>query len=149
MADWLQQNQDLWKLLSFILCPIYLIVGSVELLVSLGGVSVSLFNPDLMDSFLILVIGAVFCEGLLQTRHKEPEAFAFIIVGLILATVVFLLRVIVISSNLLGWALHLEDWASWSITEGLTWSLVIYLVTVPIVGVVWLSRKLANEPGAK
>ncbi len=142
MVNPLPQTPRSQALLSLLFGVLYIGLGAAEILSEFGLLQIPFCS--IMDGFILLVIGAVFVTGFLQLRAEEPEPVAFLVVGLIIATVVFFLRVVIIGSNLLGWILGLEDWADWSLLNDITLSLWVYLLTLLLVLLSWVVIRITS-----
>ena len=127
----------------------YGIVGVVQLVVSLGLIAPIVGFNDFIGGLLLLIVAAVFLTGVRPLSNNEQEGYAFIAVGYILAAILFALQILVIITNLLGWALHFEDWLSWSIFNDITPSLWMFIILMTSTGVLWIFGNLRERLAPK
>jgi hypothetical protein len=125
-------------------------VGILQILISLGLVKPIMGFTDVLGGFLLIIIGAVFLTGVKPLSKDEQEGYAFIVVGYILAAVLFALQVMVIITNALGWLLRYQAWLTWNILNDITPSLWMFLILMTATGALWvlgeLVEKLRPEP---
>jgi hypothetical protein len=105
----------------------YLTVGLLELGVGLGLLPPLPGFSDVLGGVLLVIVAAVFLTGVNPLKENEQEGYAYIVVGYILAAVLFGLQVLVIATNALGWLLRYQDWLSWTIVNDLTPSFWMFI----------------------
>ena len=131
--------------LAFIIGISYGIAGILQLGVSLGLISpIPGFN-NFVGGLLLIIVSSVFLTGVQPLSQNKQEGYAFIIVGYILAALLFGLQVLVIFSNALGWILGYEDWLSWNIYNDITPSLWLFLVLMALTLMLWLGGNLREK----
>ncbi len=130
--------------LTVILCLTYLVASAPELLQTVGVLDEGPLMPDVMDAIIMLVIAAVFATGAKHLRRDDGAGVAFLMAGVVLATIVFILRGIVLLSNLLGAVLGLEGWLDWTVSQDLRVSMLAYAVVAISVGGVLLADRLGR-----
>lgn len=120
-------------------------VGFLQLLVSLQIVApITGFN-DLIGGFLLIIVASIFLTGVKPLSRDEKEGYAFIAVGYGLAAILFVLQVMVIITNALGWVLQFEDWLAWNIYSDITPSLWIFLILMIATGALWIFGSLREK----
>ncbi|MHA1935840.1 MAG: hypothetical protein ACW97A_11205 [Candidatus Thorarchaeota archaeon] len=131
-----------WPLTFLIIMGLlYLSVGIIQLLSSLGVIAPMVGMSDPLSAIMLLIISGVFFVGIGPTKRSIRNGYAYLAVGLIFAAVLFALQIIVIGTNAIGWLLQLEDWIEWNLLNDLSPSLWLFL----IVGVVLAILKAAGR----
>ena len=125
--------------LTIILGLAYGVLGFIEMIVGVGLLQPVLGARDLISGFALFIISLVFFAGVKPLARDEEEGFAFIVVGVILAAVVFILQLVLMGTHLLGWILQLEEWVEWNIITDVTPSLWMFLIVVTILGILKVS----------
>ena len=92
----------------------YFAAGVLQLLFGFIGLNYILIPANPIVGIVLICISFIFITGTLHYFRNQKDAYAFLIVGMILAGIVFILHVITILTNLLGWVLQLEDWINWT-----------------------------------
>ena len=123
----------------------YLIVGSTQVLSSIGIIAPIIGFSDLIGGFLLIIVALVFLTGIRPLLENNQEGYAFIAVGYILAAVMFALQVLVIFTNALGWLFQFEDWLTWSIIADITPSLWMFIILLTGTGSLWVIGKMKEK----
>lgn len=123
----------------------YLLVGSIQILSSIGIVAPIIGFSDLISGFLLIIVALVFLTGVRPLSMNNQEGYAFISVGYILAAVMFALQVLVILTNALGWFLQFEDWISWNISNDITPSLWMFIILMTGTGSLWVVGNMREK----
>ncbi len=90
---------------------------------------------DPFNSLMLIIVGSVFIAGTKSLAERKKEGYAFTIVGAILGAILFILQLLVLASNALGWALGFEDWRTWNIIDDISASIWIFgLIILAYVG---------------
>jgi len=123
----------------------YAVTGFIQVSISLG-----LFEPiigfnDLVGGFLLIIVASVFYAGVRPLLKNEEEGYAFILVGYLLAAVLFFLQVLVILTNVLGWIMRFEDWLFWNIYKDITPSLWLFIILMIGTSLVWIVDNFRNK----
>ncbi|MFO7836722.1 MAG: hypothetical protein R6V83_08710 [Candidatus Thorarchaeota archaeon] len=111
---------------------VYTAVGVLILLSTVGIVPFAVGSGDILTGLMILVVGAVFLEGVKNLRDTVSEAAPFLIVGILLSSIVAGLQVAILLSNALGWIIGLEEWTEWNIASDLTPAIWLFPVAIPL-----------------
>ncbi|MBD3406895.1 MAG: hypothetical protein GF411_12330 [Candidatus Lokiarchaeota archaeon] len=109
---------------------VYIGVGIIHTSLFVTQNTIFGFPMDPIQGLLLVIVGFVFIGGIKPLQKKSMEGYAFVIVGGILATLLFLLQMIVIGTNLLGWYLQLEDWINWSLANDISPAIWLFPLTV-------------------
>ncbi|MFQ5834035.1 MAG: hypothetical protein ACE5H4_15130 [Candidatus Thorarchaeota archaeon] len=120
---------------------LYLTVGLIWLLSSIGVAILDMGTPDPIAALVMMIVSVTLLAGTRPLRRNEKEGYAFLIVGLFLAGILFLLEVIIISTNLLGWILHLDGWTEWQLSSSLVPPVWLFLITIGVLGVLRVTGK--------
>ncbi len=123
----------------------YLLVGSIQVLSSIGIIAPIIGFSDLIGGFLLIIVALVFLTGIRPLSENNNEGYAFIIVGYILAALLFALQVLVILTNALGWVLQFEDWIIWNISNNITPSLWMFIILLTGTGSLWVIGKMKEK----
>jgi hypothetical protein len=116
----------------------YCAAGVLQLLASTGLVGPVIGFTDFLGGLLLVVVAAVFLAGVRPLSRNKKEGYAFIVVGYILAAVLFVLQIMVILTNGLGWILGFEDWTGWNIYNDITPSLWMFIILMTTTGLLWV-----------
>ena len=114
----------------------YLIAGSLQVIASFIPDSILLIPPNPIGGVILICVSLVFLTGVSHYARRRSDAYAFLIVGMILAGIIFVLLLITISTNLLGWILVFEDWENWRIQDELSpalWLFPIYALLLQLI----------------
>ena len=123
----------------------YLLIGSIQVLSSIGILAPIIGFSDLIGGFLLIIIASVFLTGAKPLSENNQEGYAFIAVGYILAAVMFALQIFVILTNALGWLLQFEDWVAWNIINDITPSLWMFIILMTGTGSLWAVGNLREK----
>ena len=121
---------------------LYLGVGTVELLTEFGLLSISFVSKDAIQSLMLLIVGTVFLSGTPTLYRRDREGYAFTLVGATLAALLFILQILVLGSNALGWILGFGDWVNWSIFSDLTTSVWLFALLLVVYAGLWVTGKI-------
>jgi hypothetical protein len=108
------------------------------LIASLNFIQIPLGVVDPINALLLAIVAMVFAEAVKHLIENKRDGYAFLVVGIILAGLLFALQFIILSTNVLGWLLQLDDWHSWNIFDDLTPQLWLFPLTLPILGFPWI-----------
>ena len=111
---------------TFIAGVLYFFTGDLQLLSSLTGWIYPLIPANPIVGIVLISISLIFMTGTIHYFRNQRDAYAFMIVGMILAGIVFVLNVITILTNLLGWLLQYEDWITWTILNEISPGLLLF-----------------------
>jgi hypothetical protein len=120
-------------------------VGVLQLLVSVGLVGPIVGFTDIVGGFLLIIVAAVFLTGVRPLSKDEQEGYAFIAVGYILAAVLFVLQILVILTDGLGWLLGFQNWLDWNIFNDVTPSLWMFIILMTATGSLWVIGNLREK----
>lgn len=123
----------------------YLLVGSIQVLSSIGIIAPIIGFSDLIGGFLLIIVALVFLTAFRPLSENNQEGYAFIAVGYILAAVMFTLQVLVILTNVLGWVLQFEDWIAWNISNDITPSLWMFIILMTGTGSLWVIGNMREK----
>ncbi len=123
----------------------YLLVGSLQILSSIRIITPIIGFSDLIGGFLLIIVALVFLTGVRPLSANNQEGYAFIAVGYILAAVMFVLQVLVILTNTLGWLLQFEDWLTWNIIADITPSLWMFIILMTGTGLLWVIGNMREK----
>ncbi len=123
----------------------YLLVGSIQILSSIGIIAPIIGFSDLIGGFLLIIVALVFLTGIRPLSENNHEGFAFIVVGYILAAVLFALQVLVILTNAFGWVLQFENWIIWNISNDITPSLWMFIILMTGTGSLWVIGNMREK----
>ncbi len=123
-------SQELSKKLAVIFgifSSAYLSVSVISILIITGII------PDLpgfgtgLNSVMMIIVGIVFLFGSRHLIRGEREGVAYVVVGFVLAFILFLLQIIIILTNTLGHFLLFEEWSSWNIAQDIIPNIWLFL----------------------
>jgi hypothetical protein len=120
----------------------YLIGGMLWFLASIGLQIPFPSSPDALSALMLVIISTVFLYGIKPLREGNREGFAFLFVGMILAGILFLLQLLIMGSNFLGWLLGLDDWSDWHVMSDVTPTVWLFLMS----GVFFSIARYREEP---
>jgi len=121
---------------------VYFSVGFLQI-ASLAGVLPPITGQgDLLTGLLLIIVAAVFLKGIRPLSEGTEEGYAHLVVGYMLATILFGLQVLVIGTNALGWLLQFPGWVEWSLAQDLTPQIWLFAILV----VVSIILRLAESP---
>lgn len=130
---------------SFVIGTLYTIFGILEILIGWGefvgtGVpliqpielaGVNLVPPDVFGGIMLIIIGAVYLTGVGQQGRGEREGLSFLLVGSLLAAVFFVVYVVIMLANGVGYAFQFEDWLEWVWLDDLRPGIWLFLLALP------------------
>jgi len=130
---------------SFVIGILYAIFGILEILVGWGdfvgtGVpiiqpielaGVNVVPPDVFGGIMLIIIGAVYLTGVRQQAKAEREALSFLLVGSLLAAVFFVVYVVIMLANGVGYVFQFEDWLEWIWLDDLRPGIWLFLLALP------------------
>jgi len=131
--------------LALVVGSAYAGVGVIQILVALGIIVPLIGFSDLVGGALLIIVAAVFLTGVKPLSKNEQEGYAFIVVGYILAAVLFALQVMAIITNAMGWLLRFEAWLAWNLLNDITPSLWMFLVLMTTTGALWILGNLREK----
>ncbi|MHA2136065.1 MAG: hypothetical protein ACXAEN_25430 [Candidatus Thorarchaeota archaeon] len=123
---------------------LYLSVGLIQLLSSLGVIAPIIGMSDPLSAIMLLIISVIFFVGIGPTKRNIRNGYAYLAVGLIFAAVLFVLQIIVIGTNAIGWLLQLEDWIEWNLLSDLSPSLWLFLIVGLVLGILRATGRLSQ-----
>ncbi len=114
----------------------YGILGVLQILVGIGLVNPNSLINDPIGGIMLVVVALVFVSGVHPLLGGDQEGYAYMAVGAILGGILFVLQLIILGTNALGWWLQLEDWSEWILFSDLTPALLLFipvlLVSIPM-----------------
>ena len=116
----------------------YSIASIATLLASINLIEFPISAADPLDALLLAIIALVFVEAVKHLVEAKRDGYAFLVVGTILAGLLFVLQFIVLSTNALGWIFQLEDWLAWNFVDDLKPQLWLFPLLLPILGFPWI-----------
>ncbi|MHA2003109.1 MAG: hypothetical protein ACW975_00690 [Candidatus Thorarchaeota archaeon] len=114
---------------------VYLLGGLLWFIASIG---VPIPFPSALDpisSLMLVIVSVVFLAAVKPLHRNERQGFAFIAVGMFLAGVLFMIQLLILSTNYLGWILGFEDWLAWTMMSDITptvWLFLFALITFAV-----------------
>lgn len=116
----------------------YAITSIVILLDSLGLIELTLGMVDPITGLLLAIVAMILISAVNPLLENNNDGYAFIVVGGILAGLLFVLQVSNLGTNALGWLLQLEDWVEWNLFDDITPQLWLFPIVLPILGLPWI-----------
>ena len=114
----------------------YGILGVLQILVGIGLINPNSLNSDPIGGIMLVVVALVFISGVHPLLGENQEGYAYLAVGAILGGILFVLQLIILGTNALGWWLRLEDWSEWILIGDLTPALLLFipvlLISIPM-----------------
>ena len=114
----------------------YGILGVLQILVGLDVVNPNSLIDDPVGGIMLVVVALVYISGVRPLLEEDREGYAYLAVGAILGGILFVLQLIILGTNALGWWLQLEDWSEWIFLGDLTPALLLFipvlLVSIPM-----------------
>jgi hypothetical protein len=141
----LPENGKWPSILCLVVGLIYLSGGIAQILTAMGIIQIIPGPNDMLGGFLLVIVSSVFLTGVRPLKNNQEEGYAYIVVGYILAAILFGLQILVIGTNALGWFLQFEDWLSWNVMNDLTLSFWLFIGLLISTGALWLVGDLRNE----
>ncbi|SDF48969.1 hypothetical protein SAMN04488589_0676 [Methanolobus vulcani] len=127
---------------------LYVFFGLLNIAEGLGidtGIAGLLFVPgDILGGFCLMVIGAVFLNGLWEMHQGINAGVSFVYVGILMSLIFAAVYLLIMAGNLLDSFIVPDDYKGWSIME--TFRPGIYLGLLSIAGILyWKNRFSLNE----
>jgi len=132
---------------SLVIGLLYFGVGIISLISGIGIIQPIPFFGDIINAFMIMIVGIVYLTGAKPLMKGDREAFAFAIVGSALAAVLFILQAIVIGTNFLGWILQLNDWIDWNPINDIVPSLWLFVIVLLTIGFLKITNRIGGQKG--
>jgi hypothetical protein len=105
----------------------YGILGVLQILVGIDMVNLNSLINDPIGGIMLVVVALVFISGVRPLLGEDQEGYAYLAVGAILGGILFVLQLIILGTNALGWWLQLEDWTEWILLGDLTPALLLFI----------------------
>ncbi len=105
----------------------YGILGVLQILVGLDVVNPNSLINDPIGGIMLVVVALVYISGVRPLLEEDQEGYAYLAVGAILGGILFVLQIVILGTNALGWWLQLEDWREWIILSDLTPALLLFI----------------------
>lgn len=127
---------------------LYVFFGLLHITEGLGidtGMSGLLFIPgDILGGFCLMVIGAVFFNGLREMLQGINAGVSFLYVGILMSLIFMAVYLLIMGGNLLDSFIVPDDYEGWNVME--TFRPGIYLGLLSFVGILyWKDRFSLNE----
>ena len=127
---------------------LYAFFGLMHIAEGLGidtGMAGLLFIPgDILGGFCLLVIGAVFLNGLREMLQGINAGVSFVYVGILMSLIFAAVYLLIMGGNLLDSFIVPDDYEGWSVME--TFRPGIYLGLLSLAGILyWKDRFSLNE----
>jgi hypothetical protein len=114
----------------------YGVFGVLQILMGIGIVNPNSLTSDPIGGIMLVVVALVYISGVRPLLGEDREGYAYLAVGAILGGILFVLQLIILGTNALGWWLQLEDWSEWILLSDLTPALLLFipvlLISVPM-----------------
>ncbi len=114
----------------------YGILGVLQILVGIGMINLNALISDPIGGIMLVVVALVYISGVRPLLGEDREGYAYLAVGSILGGILFVLQLVILGTNALGWWLQLEDWSEWILLSDLTPALLLFipvlLISVPM-----------------
>jgi hypothetical protein len=127
---------------------LYASFGLLNILEGFGidtGMAGSLFIPgDILGGFCLVVIGAVFLNGLREMLKGVNAGVSFVYVGILMSLIFAAVYLLIMGGNLLDSYIVPDDYEGWSVMESFRPG--IYLGLLSLLGILhWKDRFSFNE----
>jgi hypothetical protein len=123
----------------------YAIFGILEILIGCGefvGTGVPLIPPvelagvnlvplDVFGGIMLIIIGAVYLNGVGQQARGDREGLSFLLVGSLLAAIFFGVYTVIMLANGIGYMFGFEDWLEWIWLDDLRPGIWLFLLALP------------------
>ena len=139
------ENNQLGAVSAITGAGLYGIAAVTTLLASIGMIEILLGVVDPITALLLMIVTLVLATAVKPFLNHNRDGYAFIVVGGILAGLLFILQVSNLGTNALGWLLQLEDWAEWSLLDDVTPQLWLFPIVLPILGLPWIQQYRKQE----
>ena len=111
----------------------YILFALLQAVVSLGLADIPLIPSAPVGVLVLLILGAVFLSGYRELGEGVEEGVAHIHVGILLSLIFGLLYLLILGADALeAYVIKNEDFADWTLIEGLRPEL--YLALLSLVG---------------
>ena len=141
-------NTKSWPfVLSLFIGVLYFGAGIISLSIGIGLIQPIPGFGDLIGSIMIIIVGIVYLSGVKPLSKGDEGAYAFSIVATGLAVLLFILQIIIIGTNALGWGLGLEDWITWNIMDDITPSFWLFIIVMIVIGVLRATHRIGGHKG--
>jgi len=108
----------------------YGILGVLQIIVGIGLVIPNALISDPIGGIMLVIVALVYISGVRPLLGEKQEGYAYLAVGAIIGGILFVLQLIILGTNALGWWLQLEDWSGWVLHGDLTPALLLFLPTL-------------------
>lgn len=105
-------------------------LGVLQILVGIGIVIPNPLISDPIGGIMLVIVAIVYISGVRPLLREDQEGYAHLAVGAILGGILFVLQLIILGTNALGWWLQLEDWSDWILFSDLTPAILLFLPTL-------------------
>ena len=134
---------------SFILGILYILFGLFEALIffapSVKTLPLMNFEPDVIASFTLMVIGGIYIHGSITWRRGDKNAVAFPIVATIIACGIAILYSLILLAHLTEkFILGNPDYLDWSFIQDFKPEIYLAVLTVPILYWVYKAIKIGE-----
>jgi hypothetical protein len=127
-------NRVTWPF-PLLLGMVYLIGGLLWFIASIGIPIPFPAYPDPISSLMLMIVSMVFLAGVGPLHRNAREGYAFIAVGMFLAGILFVLQLVTLVTNYLGWILGFADWITWTLLSDVTPTVWLFFIIVGIFGI--------------
>jgi hypothetical protein len=134
------ENNKLASVCAAIGASMYGVAAIVTLLVSIRLIEVPLGLVDPINALLLTIVALVLVTAVKPLMENNRDGYAFIVVGGILAGLLFILQISNLGTSALGWMLQLEDWIEWRLLDDVTPQLWLFPIVLPILGLPWIHQ---------
>ena len=110
----------------------YGILGLLQIIVGIGVVNPNALISDPIGGIMLVIVALVYISGIRPLLGENQEGYAHLAVGAIIGGILFVLQLIILGTNALGWWLQLEDWSEWVLLGDLTPALLLFIPVLPI-----------------
>jgi hypothetical protein len=131
-------NNQLAAVCSVVGAVMYCVASIATLIVSVNLIQLPIGVADPLNALLLAIIAMVLAVAVKHLLENKRDGYAFLVVGTILAGLLFALQFIILSTNVLGWLLQLDDWLAWNIFDDLIPQLWLFPLMLPILGLPWI-----------
>jgi hypothetical protein len=124
---------------------LYAVVGLLEILVGWGDLigtgepliaplelgALNVIPPDVFGGIMLIIIGAVYLAGVKQQAKGNREGLSFLLVGSLLAGVFFVVHLLIMLANGVGFVFQFEDWLEWIWLDDLRPAIWLFILALP------------------
>ncbi len=112
----------------------FALAGVLQTLNAIMGYSIAFVGNNLLEGLVLVLVAFVFMHGVkCFVKGQGVDGYALAVAGALLVTILFLLHIIILATNALGFALGLEDWAEWQLAQDLNASIWLFPFALPII----------------